>query len=104
MMDWISSLFLIAGGFFVFIAGLGLLRFPDLLSRMHAATKASGAAFSLILVALVLRIPEWSIVIKAVVSLGLAFLTLPVAAHLLGKNTSQFSKQTRDNADEDSSA
>ncbi len=89
MIDWISAIFLIGGGFFALIAGLGLLRFPDLLSRMHAATKASGAAFSLILVAFVLRVPEWDIAIKAVVSLILAFLTLPVAAHLLGRNTSR---------------
>ena len=89
MIDWISALFLIGGGFFALIAGLGLLRFPDLLSRMHAATKASGAAFSLILVAFVLRVPEWDIAIKAVVSLILAFLTLPVAAHLLGRNTAR---------------
>ncbi|MEM6280138.1 MAG: monovalent cation/H(+) antiporter subunit G [Verrucomicrobiota bacterium] len=89
MIDWISSIFLIAGGFFAFIAGLGLLRFPDLLSRMHAATKASGAAFSLILVAFVLRLPEWDIAIKAILSLFLAFLTLPVAAHLLGRSTSR---------------
>ena len=89
MSDWISAIFLIAGGFFALIAGLGLIRFPDLLSRMHAATKASGAAFSLILVAFVLRLPDWEIAIKAVVSLFLAFMTLPVAAHLLGRNTSR---------------
>ena len=89
MSDVISYLFLIGGGFFAMIAGLGLLRFPDLLSRMHAATKASGAAFSLILTAMVIRMPDWEIGIKAALSLFLAFLTLPVAAHLLGKNTNE---------------
>lgn len=92
MIDWISALFLIGGGFFALIAGLGLLRFPDLLSRMHAATKASGAAFSLILVAFVLRLPDWEIALKAIVSLVLAFMTLPVAAHLLGRNTTRVNK------------
>lgn len=92
MIDWISALFLIGGGFFALIAGLGLLRFPDLLSRMHAATKASGAAFSLILVAFVLRLPDWEIALKALVSLVLAFMTLPVAAHLLGRNTTRVNK------------
>jgi len=94
MIDWISAIFLIVGGFFSLIAGLGLLRFPDLLSRMHAATKASGAAFALILVAFVLRVPGWEVVIKAVVSLFLAFLTLPVAAHLLGRNSSRTDDET----------
>ena len=84
LVEILSSFFLVAGGFFALIAGLGLLRLPDLLSRMHAATKASGAAFALILLAMVLRLPQWDILIKAAISLFLAFLTLPVAAHLLG--------------------
>ena len=86
MMDLLASLFLVAGGFFAFIAGLGLLRFRDLASRMHAATKASGAAFALVLIAVCLRTPQWDIGIKSVIALGFAFLTLPVAAHLLGRS------------------
>jgi len=84
ILEVLSAILLVGGGFFALIAGLGLLRFPDLLSRMHAATKASGAAFALILAAMVLRLPGWEIGIKAAVALFLAFLTLPVAAHLLG--------------------
>lgn len=87
--ELIGSLLLVGSGFFALIAGLGLLRLPDLLSRMHAATKASGAAFSLILAAMVLRQPGWEIFIKSALALGLAFLTLPVAAHLLGRNTTR---------------
>jgi len=95
ILDFLSALLLLAGGFFALIAGMGLLRFPDLLSRMHAATKASGAAFSLILAATVLRMPEWEIGIKAAVALFLAFLTLPVAAHLLGGNVSRSEQRAR---------
>jgi multicomponent Na+:H+ antiporter subunit G len=93
IVEALSAFFLVAGGFFALIAGLGLLRFPDLLSRMHAATKASGAAFVLILVAMVLRLPGWEIGIKAAIAVLLAFLTLPVAAHLLGSTTRRNSKR-----------
>ncbi|MEM7395734.1 MAG: monovalent cation/H(+) antiporter subunit G, partial [Verrucomicrobiota bacterium] len=65
MNDIISALLLVGAGFFSMIAGLGLVRFPDLMSRMHAATKTSGAAFGLILVSFVLRNPDWEVAFKA---------------------------------------
>lgn len=85
-LEIIAALCLIGAGFFAFIAGLGLVRFGDLASRMHAATKASGAAFALILGALCLRDPDATTIFKAAFALGFAFLTLPVAAHLLGRS------------------
>lgn len=96
MWDFIASVFLVAGGFFAFIAGLGLLRFRDLASRMHAATKASGAAFALVLIAVCLRTPHWEIAIKSVIALGFAFLTLPVAAHLLGRSAIMSRRQNHE--------
>ncbi len=38
MIDLLSALLLLAGGFFALVAGVGVLRLPDLLSRMHAST------------------------------------------------------------------
>lgn len=87
MIEIISACALVGGGFFAFLASLGLVRFRDLLSRMHAATKAGGAALTLILLAVCLRDPTWEIVVKSVVALGFAFLTLPVAAHVLGRSS-----------------
>lgn len=89
LLEIVSSIALIGAGFFALIAGLGLVRFRDLLSRMHAATKASGAAFGLILIAICLRTGDFEMVFKAAVALGFAFLTLPVAAHLLARNSSR---------------
>jgi multicomponent Na+:H+ antiporter subunit G len=88
MNDILSAVLFVGGGFFAFVAGLGVLRFPDLLTRMHAATKASGAALGLVLLAIVVRMPGLEIAIKAAVAFCLTFLTLPVAAHLLGRNAS----------------
>lgn len=85
-LEIIAAICLVGSGFFALIAGLGLVRFRDLASRMHAATKASGAAFALVLAALCLRDPDATTLVKAALSLGFAFLTLPVAAHLLGRS------------------
>lgn len=85
-LEIVSAISLVGAGFFAFIAGLGLVRFRDLASRMHAATKASGAAFALVLVAICLRDPDLTTIVKAVLAIAFAFLTLPVAAHLLGRS------------------
>jgi multicomponent Na+:H+ antiporter subunit G len=87
MSEIASAVFLVGGGFFAMIAGLGVLRLPDFLARTHAATKASGAALGLLLLAVVCRTPGWEVAIKAAVALGFAAATVPVAAHLLARST-----------------
>jgi len=86
MTDLLAAVCLVLGGAFAFLAGLGLVRLRDLPSRMHAATKAAGAAFALVLVAVCLRNPGWEVAAKSALALLFAFLTLPVAAHLLGRS------------------
>ncbi|WP_199850716.1 cation:proton antiporter, partial [Thermobifida fusca] len=39
ILDWISVILLLLGAALSFAAGVGLVRFPDLLSRMHTAAK-----------------------------------------------------------------
>lgn len=87
MIDALTGFLLVFSGFFALVAGLGLVRFNDLASRMHAATKASGAALGLILAALCVRQPQLEVIFKALVALAFAFFTLPVAAHLLGRSS-----------------
>lgn len=54
----LSGLFLLGGGFF-FVAGtVGLLRFPDVVSRLHAVAKADTLGLGLIIIGLALRPSE----------------------------------------------
>lgn len=80
-----SGICLILGAMLSFVAGVGLLRFPDVLSRMHAATKPQvlGLLFILLGVALQLRT---SLDITTLVLVGMfQLLTAPVAAHMVGR-------------------
>ena len=52
--DVVSAVCLLGGAFFALAAGVGALRFPDLLSRMHAATKPQVLGLVLVLVGLAL--------------------------------------------------
>jgi len=83
--DVASVVCLLGGAFLVLAAGVGALRFPDLLSRMHAGTKPQVLGLVLVLVGLALRLRSggavWALVLVAVFGL----LTAPVAAHMVGR-------------------
>ena len=50
MADMVGSLLILLGAFFHFSAGLGMLRMPDVYTRMQAGTKASTLGNTLVLV------------------------------------------------------
>ncbi|WP_426593555.1 monovalent cation/H(+) antiporter subunit G [Cellulomonas sp. McL0617] len=83
--DVASAICLIGGAFLAFAAGVGVLRFPDLLSRMHAGTKPQVLGLVLVLIGLALRLRSggavWALVLVAVFQM----LTAPVAAHMVGR-------------------
>lgn len=80
----VAICFLIACGF-ALVAAIGLLRFPDLLSRMHAATKPQviGLEFALLGLALALR----SLPIAVLLACAAVFqaFTAPIASHMVGR-------------------
>lgn len=85
MLDMLAGLVLLLGGILAFLAGVGLVRMPDLYTRMHAASKAGTLGSGLLLVAVALHSPEFSIVSRVLAALVFLVLTAPVAAHLLGR-------------------
>ncbi len=62
VLDVLAAVCLLAGSALVFAAGLGLLRFPDLLARSHAATKPQVLGLLLICVAIALSLRSWPVV------------------------------------------
>jgi len=83
--DVASAIFLLGGAALAFAAGVGVLRFPDLLSRMHAGTKPQVLGLVLVLVGLSLRLRDGSAVWALVLVALFQMLTAPVAAHLVGR-------------------
>jgi multicomponent Na+:H+ antiporter subunit G len=66
-------------------AAIGLLRFPDLLSRMHAATKPQVLGLFLLLAAIGLQMRTWWVWPVLVVAWIFQLLTVPVSAHMVGR-------------------
>ena len=87
MADLVSSAFLIFGAAFVLLGSLGLVKFPDTYTRLHAPTKATTLGVGSILVASAIdtsmRQPGLS-VHEALIILFL-FLTAPTSAYLIAR-------------------
>jgi len=76
-LDLASALLLALGAFFYLAGTVGLLRFPDVYSRLHALTKADNLGLGFIVMALVLQAGS----VAAILKLGLIWgLTLAASA------------------------
>jgi multicomponent Na+:H+ antiporter subunit G len=81
----VTAVFLVVGALMSLAAAVGLLRFPDLLSRMHAATKPQVLGLFLLLAAIGLQMRTWWVWPVLLVAWIFQLLTVPVSAHMVGR-------------------
>ena len=67
------------------VAAVGVLRMPDLLMRMHAATKAGTLGAGLLLGAVAAYYEQLGVTMRAGATIVFLLLTAPVAAHMIGR-------------------
>jgi len=82
-MDILIGILALLGSIGVLLAAIGLYRFPDFFTRIHAATKASAFGLALLLIACFLSFPSWGTLAKSMFAVVAVFLTLPVASQAL---------------------
>ena len=85
-MTYVAAALLLAGSLLSAIAGLGILRFPDVYTRLQAASKAGPLGAGLILLAVAFMAADWAIAIRCVLGFLFLILTSPVSAHLLARS------------------
>ena len=85
-MTYVAVALLLAGSLLSAIAALGILRFPDVYTRLHAASKAGPLGAGLILLAVAFMAADWAIAIRCVLGFLFLILTSPVSAHLLARS------------------
>ena len=85
MGDVLVGLLVLGGGAFVLVAAIGIVRLPDLLTRMHASTKAGTLGSLLILAGLAVFAGSAEVVSKVVATALFLLLTAPIAAHMIGR-------------------
>ncbi|MEJ2420019.1 MAG: monovalent cation/H(+) antiporter subunit G [Exilibacterium sp.] len=85
LLDIVSGLCLLGGSFLLVSGAVGVLRFPDFYTRMHAAGVTETLAAALILIGLMIE-TGWSLVlVKLSMILLFILFTSPTASHALAK-------------------
>jgi multicomponent Na+:H+ antiporter subunit G len=79
------ALVVLVGAFFMVVAALGVLRMPDLLTRMHASTKAGTLGATMLIVAVALAFRETSVTVRCLAIVVFLCLTAPVVAQVIGR-------------------
>ena len=85
LIDLLVAALLLVGTLFALVAALGLVRLPDLYTRMHAASKAGTLGSGVLLVALAIADGTGGTASRALAGVVFFLLTAPISAHLLAK-------------------
>lgn len=80
-----TALLFLFGAFFILVSAIGLFRFPDLYTRMHATTKATSFGLLLITVGTALYFNYNIVWMKAILVIIFIYLTAPLASHSIAQ-------------------
>ncbi|WP_067837977.1 monovalent cation/H(+) antiporter subunit G [Nocardia lijiangensis] len=83
--QWLAAALILSGAVLAFTAAIAIVRFPDTLTRMHAATKPQVVGLLLVLAGAAIELRgKGNVWLLALVGL-FTLLTAPVIAHLIGR-------------------
>lgn len=87
LIELIVSVLIVVGGIFVVVGSVGMIKLPNLMTRLHAPTKATtlGVGGALMASMLYFLGIEGALSIHEVLITGFLFLTAPVTAHFIAK-------------------
>ncbi len=85
LLHFIAGVVMLIGALFALLAAIGILRLPDLYTRMHAASKAGTMGAGLLLAAIAVVSLDGAVIMRAIAGFVFLLLTAPVSAHLLAR-------------------
>lgn len=85
MNELLIAVFIFLGALFMLIAGIGLLRFGDVYSRLHATTKSTSFGVLLLIIGVAFFFTETWVFVKGALIVVFIYLTAPLAAHSIAK-------------------
>ena len=100
----LGQLCLLAGAFLILTGGIGVIRFPDFFTRMHAAGVTDTLAATLIILGLMIT-AGWGIpLIKLLLIFLFIMITSPTASHALAKSALHGRMKPKDGDDSESTS
>ena len=85
LLTLLAAALIVIGSLFSLVAAIGLIRLPDLYTRMHAASKAGTLGSGLALIAIAVHATDTGTMTRALAGVIFFLLTAPVSSHLLAK-------------------
>jgi len=76
---------MLTGSFFMLLSAIGIVKMPDLFTRMHAATKVGTVGVIGIVLAVAVHFEQMNVVAPALLIIVFFLATAPVAAHMIGR-------------------
>lgn len=96
LLTWAASILFIAGSLLTLIAAIGLVRFPDVLARMHGVTKPGTLGIVLLMTGLAASMRSWDVAWKVALVVMFQLITSPVSAHMIGRSAVRTGKVASD--------
>lgn len=85
ILEWVTMAFWLIGATLVLLAAVGVLRMPDIFTRMQAAAKASTMGLACLLIGTAIELADSASVARAASIAAFIMLTSPVAAHVVAR-------------------
>lgn len=85
MIAAVAAILVLLGSAMTVAAGIGVLRLPDVFTRMHAATKVGTLGSGLIMAGAALYFGDPAIVVRCILIVFFLLLTAPIGAHMIGR-------------------
>ena len=84
--DFFTALLLLLGGAFMLLAALGIVKMPDVYTRMQPATKGATLGAGFLFGAVALHFSDTATTTKALAGIAFLLCTAPIAAHMMGRS------------------
>lgn len=85
LVDWVSWTFIVIGAFFAVVGAFGIVRLPDIFSRMHGAGMVDTMGIMMMLTGLMFQADDWIVVVKLGLILLFIFFTSPTITFALAR-------------------
>lgn len=85
--DALSWLFIVSGLFFMIVGTVGILRMPDILTRLHPAGMTDTMGAGLLLLGMAFQTSDWMVLVRLAFIYAFLLFTSPIAGHALARAT-----------------
>ncbi len=86
ILEFVIAALMVVGALFMLVAALGIVRMPDVFTRMSCNAKSVTIGLGFLLLAFMLHFREFGVGSRALATIAFIALTIPVASHRIGRS------------------